>query len=236
VSYNQKHNEANGEGNRDGSDDNNSWNCGVEGPTDDSEVERLRERQIRNFAAILLLSRGVPMFVAGDEFRRTQSGNNNAYCQDNELSWVNWDLVDSHADVVRFWTKMIALRKRFATFRQPDFFPADQVNERGLPHVAWHGSKLGQPGWNDPSARALSFTLAGLQGSDDLHVILNMFWDSMDFELPGIPGRRWVRAVDTTIPSPDDILDPGDEIPVESNTYHAGERSVVVLISQEDPS
>ena len=176
------------------------------------------------------------MFVAGDEFRRTQSGNNNAYCQDNELSWVNWDLAERHADLVRFWKKMIALRKRFATFRQPDFFPADQVNERGLPHVSWHGCKLGEPGWNDPFARTLSFTLAGLEGTDDLHVILNMFWESVDFELPSVPGRRWVRAVDTTLPSPDDILDPGDELPVESSIYHAGERSVVVLISQEVPS
>ncbi len=236
VSYEHKHNEANGEGNRDGSDDNHSWNCGIEGPTDDPEVERLRERQIRNFAAILLLSRGVPMLVAGDEFRRTQLGNNNAYCQDNELSWVSWDLAECHAGLLRFWRQMIAFRKRFATFRQPNFFPADQVNERGLPHVAWHGCKLGEPGWNDPFARTLAFTLAGLEGTDDLHVILNMFWESVDFELPSIPGRRWVRAVDTMLPSPDDILDPGDEVPVDSSTYHAGERSVVVLISQEVPS
>ena len=127
---------------------------------------------------------------------------------------------------------MIALRKRFATFRQPEFF-TDQVNERGLPDVAWHGCELGEPGWNDSYARTLSFTLGGLQGDDDLHVILNMFWESVDFQLPSIPGRRWVRAVDTTLRSPDDIADPGHEVPVESTTYHAGDRSVVVLISQE---
>ncbi len=231
VSYDRKRNDANGEDNRDGADDNNSWNCGVEGPTEDPEVERLRERQIRNFAAILLLSRGVPMFVAGDEFRRTQLGNNNAYCQDNELSWVDWDLVGQHADLVRFWSKMIHLRKRFPTLRQPGFFTGE-VGERGLVDVSWHGCELDKPGWNDPYARVLSFTLAGLDGSDDLHVILNMFWEAVDFELPSVPGRRWVRAVDTTLPAPDDIVDPGDEVPVESTTYHAGDRSVVVLISQ----
>ena len=174
------------------------------------------------------------MFVAGDEFRRTQMGNNNAYCQDNELSWVDWELAERHADLVRFWSKMIGLRKRFATLRQPDFFTGD-ANERGLVDVAWHGCKLNEPGWNDPYARVLSFTLAGLDGTDDLHVILNMFWEGLDFELPSIPGRRWVRAVDTTLAAPDDIVDPGSEVPVDSSTYPAGERSVVVLISKEVP-
>ena len=232
VSYNAKHNEANGEDNRDGSDDNNSWNCRWEGPTEDPEVERLRERQIRNFAAILLLSRGVPMFVAGDEFRRTQSGNNNAYCQDNELSWVDWTLAEKHADLIRFWDKMIGLRNRFTSLRQPSFY-GDLSNERGLLEISWHGRKLHQPGWDDPYSRALSFTIAGFDGEDDLHVILNMLWEAAEFELPHIPGRRWVRAVDTWLPSPNEILDPGHEAPVKSNTYNAGDRSVVVLISQE---
>jgi glycogen operon protein len=232
VSYDAKHNEANGEGNRDGADDNNSWNCGFEGPTADGDLERLRERQIRNFAAILLLSRGVPMFVAGDEFRRTQLGNNNAYCQDNELSWIDWTLVERHADLVRFWTKMIGFRKRFPTFRQPDFFTGE-VNVRGLADVSWHGSDLGEPDWHDPGSQVLCFTLAGLEGADDVHVILNMSSQGIDFALPGIGGRRWARALDTTLASPDDIVDPGKEVVVESDKYRAGERSVVALISQE---
>jgi isoamylase len=232
VSYNEKHNDGNGEGNRDGSDDNNSWNCRFEGLTEDPEVERLRERQTRNFAAILMLSRGVPMFVAGDEFRRTQLGNNNAYCQDNELSWVDWTLAEKHADLIRFWCKMIGIRNRFTALRRPSFF-SNEVNERGLIEITWHGRKLRQPGWRDPYSRALCFTLAGFDGEDDLHVILNMLWEAVDFELPSIPGRRWVRAVDTWLLSPEEILDPGDEVPVKSNTYHAGDRSVVVLISQK---
>ena len=234
VSYDEKHNGANGEDNHDGSNENDSWNCGFEGPTEDPGVERLRERQIRNFASILLLSRGVPMFVAGDEFRRTQSGNNNAYCQDNELSWVDWTLVDRHADVMRFWRKMIALRQRFSALREPNFF-SGAANERGMLDISWHGYSLDSPGWDAPDSRALAFTLAGFDGEDDLHVILNMVWEAADFELPQIPGRRWVRAVDTCQPSPEDILDSGHEVAVTSTTYHAGDRSVVVLISQEVP-
>jgi len=235
VSYNEKHNDGNGEGNRDGSDDNDSWNCRFEGLTEDPEVERLRERQTRNFAAILMLSRGVPMFVAGDEFRRTQLGNNNAYCQDNELSWVDWTLTEKHADLIRFWRNMIGIRNHFTTLRRPSFF-SNEVNERGLMEVTWHGRNLHQPGFQDPYSRVLSFTLAGLDGEDDLHVMLNMVWEAVDFELPSIPGRRWARAVDTWLPSPDEILDPGHEVPVETDTYHAGDRSVVVLISQKVPS
>src|SRR3989454_3810211 len=155
VSYNGKHNEANGEGNRDGSDDNGSWNCGVEGPTDDPGVDDLRRRQVKNFAALLLLSRGVPMLLGGDEFRRTQLGNNNAYCQDSELSWFDWGLADKSAEMVRFFRQMIGLRKRFATLRTPQFFDGTRVNDRGLPEVVWHGTELGAPGWNDPNGRAL---------------------------------------------------------------------------------
>src|SRR2546429_7044574 len=119
VSYDGKHNEANGEGNRDGSDDNGSWNCGVEGPSDDPGVDDLRRRQIKNFAAVLLLSRGVPMLLCGDEFRRTQSGNNNAYCQDNEISWFDWGLADKSAETLRFFKQMIDFRKRFSSLRAP---------------------------------------------------------------------------------------------------------------------
>jgi isoamylase len=231
VSYNGKHNDANGENNRDGSDDNRSWNCGAEGPTDDPGVEALRLRQVKNFAAILLLSRGTPMLLGGDEFRRTQGGNNNAYCQDNEISWYDWTQVDANADTVRFFSAMIAFRKRFSTLHRDDFF-GDSRNARGVAEVAWHGCLLDQPGWNDPECRVLSFTLGGLHDEEDLHVILNMTDQGADFELPDVPGQRWTLAVDTARPSPGDILDPGAETPVEGGAYHASGRSTVVLVSQ----
>jgi isoamylase len=183
VSYNEKHNEANGEHNRDGINENLSWNCGMEGDSDDPSIELLRSRQIRNFIAILLLSRGVPMFVAGDEVRRSQNGNNNAYCQDNEISWFDWTLTERHSDLLRFYKSMIRLRKTHAALRRASFFNGS-VNDRGLKDVWWHGTKLNSPGWNDPEARALSVTLAGFGGDADLHVMCNMFWETLEFETP----------------------------------------------------
>ena len=231
VSYNVKHNEANGENNRDGSDDNRSWNCGVEGPTTDAEIEDLRARQVKNALVTLLVSRGTPMLLGGDEFRRTQRGNNNAYCQDNELSWYDWDLVDRNADLVRFTSRMVALRKRVPAVRRDAFF-GNEVNARGLPEVAWHGCRLNQPGWTDPLCRVLSFTLGGADDEPDLHVILNMYDLGLDFEIPVTPGQNWALAVDTAKESPADIADPGSELPVTGDTYHAFGRSAVVLISQ----
>jgi isoamylase len=232
VSYDSKHNEDNGEGNRDGSDDNLSWNCGAEGPTDDHEVERLRNRQVKNFATILLLSRGVPMFRAGDEVRRTQHGNNNAYCQDHEGVWFDWNRTHEHADVLRFFKDMIRLRKRFSTLRRNAFFTG-QPNERGLPDVAWHGTLLNEPGWNDPEGRVLAFTLAGEADEPDLHVMLNMHYQPLDFEVARIPGRRWLRAVDTSLPSPQDILEEGKEVPVEGEIYLLEARSSAILVSRD---
>ena len=231
VSYNDKHNETNGEGNRDGINDNLSWNCGVEGDSNDPAMEALRSRQVRNFAALLLLSRGVPMFVAGDELRRTQKGNNNAYCQDNEISWLDWTLAERHSGLRRFWKLLIAFRKRHRALREGGFFTG-ALNERGMADVAWHGTVLDSPGWDDPEARVLAMTLAGFRGDPDLHVILNMYWDRLDFELPTIPGRVWLRALDTSQPSPSDIADFGREPPVAGKTFPAEGRSVVVLVNR----
>jgi glycogen operon protein len=232
VSYSQKHNEANGEGNRDGINDNLSWNCGAEGESDDPAVEGLRNRQLRNFAAILLLSRGVPMFVAGDEVRRTQKGNNNAYCQDNDTSWFDWMLVERNRDLYRFWKRMIEFRKRHRALHPGRFFTGT-LNERGLPDVAWHGTKLNSPGWDDPVGRALGVTLAGFHGDQDIHIMLNMYWESLDFELPSVPGRIWLRAVDTSQPPPLDLADFGYELPVVGNEYKVHGRSVVVLVNRQ---
>lgn len=232
VSYNSKHNEANGEGNRDGNNDNDSWNCGAEGETDDPEIEALRERQIKNLAAILLLSQGAPMFVAGDEVRRTQRGNNNGYCQDNDISWFDWSLVQRNQRTFRFFKEMIAFRRRHPTVHRPRFFTGE-ANERGLLDISWHGCNLNSPDWSDPGSSVLAFTMGGFDGDDDLHVMLNMSGHDLDFEIPPVSDRRWRRAVDTSLPSPQDIALPGDEIEVKpDDRYRVNEHSVVVLISQ----
>jgi isoamylase len=214
VSYNGKHNEANGEGNRDGVNDNLSWNCGVDGETDDPSVEALRERQIRNFAVILLVSQGVPMILAGDEARRTQRGNNNAWNQANEVSWLDWDRVAATEPLWRFWRLLIDFRKQHPELRRDTFL--------GDADVRWHGCLLDAPGWNDPSSRVLAFTLA------DVHVILNMDDQELDFQLP--PGE-WRRAFDTALASPEDASDPGAEPAVVGGVYRADGRSAVALVS-----
>ncbi|MFF5212104.1 glycogen debranching protein GlgX [Streptosporangium sp. NPDC000396] len=231
VSYNGKHNEANGENNQDGSDDNNSWNCGVEGPTDDEAIEALRRQQIKNLFAILMLSRGVPMILSGDEVRRTQGGNNNTYCQDNETTWFDWALVDKNTEILSFFRRMVEFRRRMSVLRSPEFL-SDAPNERGLPGVTWHGTRLNSPGWGDPGAHALAYTMAGMGDEPDLHVILNMFHLELDFEIPTLPGRRWRRAVDTSLPGPDDITAPGEGITMDADVYRAAGRSVVVLLSE----
>jgi isoamylase len=233
VSYDRKHNEANGEENRDGVDDNQSWNCGVEGPADpaDPDTEALRERQVRNFATLLLLSRGVPMILMGDEVRRTQGGNNNAYCQDNETSWLDWGLEERRQGLLRFWRLLIAFRQRHPVVRQPRYCNGG-VNERGLADITWHGCRLGDVDWHDGEARALAFTLGGCGGEADLHVMMNMYWEPLDFEVPPVPGRRWRLAIDTARPSPEDIAAPGEEPPFNSTSCRVAGRSIVVLTSR----
>jgi glycogen operon protein len=231
VSYNSKHNEANGEGNNDGINENLSWNCGVEGDTADPDINRLRERQIRNFATLLMLSRGVPMFVAGDELRNTQRGNNNAYCQDNEVGWLDWSKREKHADLYRFWKNMIAFRKRYSALRKNSFFTGE-VNQRGLKDVSWHGTALDCPGWDDRQARALGFTLAGFEDDPDIHVMMNMYWEPLDMAVPTIPGRQWAKAVDTSLPSPLDIAGTGMETACSGPSYLVSGRSIVVLVNK----
>jgi isoamylase len=218
VSYNVKHNEANGEDNRDGSNDNLSWNCGAEGETADPAVDALRERQIRNFAVILMVSQGVPMILAGDESRRTQRGNNNPYNQANDVSWVDWDRAAEHEDLRRFWQRLIAFRRRQPVLRSRAY---------GEVAIRWHGTELDAPGWNDPWSRVLAFTLDA-----EIHVILNMDDRENTFELPQVEGRLWRRAFDTALPAPHDAADEGTEEPLLDDTrYVAGARSAVVLVS-----
>ena len=170
------------------------------------------------------------MLVSGDEIRRTQKGNNNAYCQDNETSWFDWSLVESNRDLFGFWKRMIEFRKRHAALRRGQFFCGAR-NERGLPDVAWHGTKLNSPGWQDPEGRAFSVTLAGFSGDPDLHIMLNMFWNSLEFELPYVPGKTWLKAADTASAPPLDVPDLGAEPPVFGKACKVEGRSVVVLVN-----
>jgi glycogen operon protein len=227
VSYNSKHNEANGENNRDGENDNRSWNCGVEGPTDNPDVEKLRNRQIKNFLTVTMLSVGMPMLLMGDEVRRTQLGNNNAYCQDNEASWFDWTLLTKHADVHRFVTLLNSRR----VLRDPE--PERQRVSlcqllRGV-NLAWHGVKLNQPDWGE-SSHSIAFTVEA--GDLLFHVILNAYWQPLDFELPPLdnaaenPWRRWI---DTALDSPHDILEWAKAEPLHGYNYRADSRSMVML-------
>ncbi len=230
VTYNEKHNHPNGEQNQDGHDANFSWNCGVEGPTDKPEIEQLRQRQIKNFLTILLVAQGTPMLLFGDEARRSQRGNNNAYCQDNEMSWLDWRLVEQHADLRRFCRGLIHLRRAHPTFYQRRIVhcPPLPGEDDG---VIWHGVRVGQPDWGEAS-HSLAFTLPGVAGDADFYVILNAFWERLSFELPTPPHmRRWLRVIDTSLTSPHDLAEAGTEPPVTQGVYHAGARSAVVLIS-----
>jgi isoamylase len=230
VSYNAKHNEANGEDNRDGSNDNLSWNCGVEGPTSDAAVLALRRRQAKNLLAVLMLSRGVPMLCGGDEVLRTQRGNNNGYCQDNELSWFDWSRLDSQREMLDFTRGMIAFRRRHASLTSNHFYQGKVIPARGIADIAWHGTRLQQPPWGDANARVLAFTIAGIGDHEaDLHAILNMSDTAIDVELPALPGRVWRVAVDTAQAPPHDIVEPARQVPLTAAQYRVTSRSVVVL-------
>jgi isoamylase len=230
VSYDVKHNEANGEDNRDGSNDNLSWNCGAEGDTDDDAILGLRRRQTRNLLAILFLSQGVPMLLAGDEVLRSQRGNNNCYCQDNPLSWFDWLSPEAAPGMLRFVRELIALRRRHPSLRRRHFLTGRPSPGQTLPDVAWHGEHLNEPRWSDPDARLLAFTLGGEEhGEPPLHVVLNMDDSARLVALPELNGRSWRRIVDTALESPKDIVPIVQQASVESGQCHAEPRCVVVL-------
>lgn len=232
VSYERKHNEANGEDNRDGSNDNYSWNCGHEGETDDAAIRSLRKRQAKNLLTILMLSQGVPMMLGGDEVLQTQRGNNNAYCQDNELSWFDWRLVRQNADMLQFTQRLIAFRKRHACLRRRRFLTGERLEGRDLADVTWHGTAVGKPEWDDPESRFLAYTLAAADEHDsDLHVMLNMSDACVECELPVIAGRHWHRALDTYLDSPLDIPRGNRQEFWIKPQYPVQARSVVVLLA-----
>ena len=232
VSYNEKHNRANGEGNRDGSNNNLSWNHGVEGPTDDPAVEAMRIRQIKNFFTFNLISLGTPMLLMGDEIRRTQLGNNNPYCQDNEISWFDWGGLAKHRDIHRFVKRLISFRLRMDILRGDEELTLTEFLQRV--RIQWHGTRLNQPDWEDNS-HSLAFTIECFTGTCLFHVILNAFWESLEFELPKPPKEAkdgWRRVIDTSLLSPDDICEPSQASRVDDRLYKVASRSVVVLVLQ----
>ncbi len=239
VSYNEKHNQANGEGNQDGSNDNNSWNCGVEGDTDDPAVLALRSQQMKNFACYLLLASGTPMILGGDEFARTQHGNNNAYCQDNETNWFDWTLVARNQDLVDFFAKAIAFTQRFPVLQQRKFFLGKDLYNDGIPDLTWFAPDLRSPDWNNANLRTLCYQLDAAEdranvGASRLYVILNADFESQDITLPPLPdGSAWLRAIDTSLPAGEDFAHAGAEMPIEpAGHYLANPRSTVVLLAR----
>ena len=230
VSYDHKHNEENGEDNRDGSAENRSWNCGFEGPTDDPLIEELRNRQVKNFLTALMLSGGVPMFVMGDEVRRSQRGNNNPYCQDNETSWFDWNLLRKHADVLRFVRLLIGRRLLRDVEHEQRRASLRQVLSETKP--AWHGVKPNQPDWS-PFSHSIAFGGESKNEGVLAHIILNAYWESLDFELPLLSrgNKHWRRWIDTALDPPHEICEWNTEPEVPAVTYRVGARSVVVLIA-----
>jgi glycogen operon protein len=231
VSYNQKHNEANNDQNRDGSNDNISWNHGHEGPTDDPAIDKLRNRQVKNFLASMLLSIGTPMLLMGDEMRRTQNGNNNDYCHDDESNWLDWNLLRKHADVHRFVTLLNARRVMRSTEHELSRLTLTQLIERAK--KAWHGVKLHQPDWGD-SSRAIAFSADMPANGLSIFLMLNAWWEPLEFEIPPVPEKcpHWCRWIDTAKDSPEDIV-PWESAPeFPGRRYAVAPRSVVVLLSR----
>ena len=210
VSYDSKHNEDNGEDNRDGTDDNRSWNCGAEGPTDDATILALRAQQQRNFLATLMLSEGVPLLLGGDEFARSQSGNNNAYCHDDELTWFNWSTVAQNADLVDFTARLCRLREQHPVFRRRQFLSGAPAHETGRDDLDWYrpdGRAMTADDWGESFARAVTMALSGATG-DDKHpddpfvLMLNAWWEPIDFNIPeSLTKLAWEIEVDTADPT-----------------------------------
>jgi isoamylase len=244
VSYNQKHNEANGEDNRDGTDNNRSWNCGAEGPTDDPEVNALRAQQKRNLMVTLLLSQGVPMLLAGDEAGHTQNGNNNAYCQDNEISWINWERANGSAELVALLQKVIALRAAHPVFRRRHFFQGRAIKGAGVKDILWlrpDGREMTDEEWNQEHARTLGMFLSGSavdevdergqSVTDDNFLLLsNAHHEEIAFSLPiAASGMRWVALIDTSFQS---TRSPG--LQYDAGTFYPLKaRSLALLVERQ---
>ncbi len=239
VSYNRKHNEANGEQNRDGSNDNNSWNCGHEGETRDSAVNRLRRQQVKNLLSGLLFSIGTPMLLGGDEMYRTQRGNNNTYCQDNELSWFDWKLCEKHKEIFQFCRRAIEFRRRYGVFQRRNFLVGQVCDEACSADITWYGPDGEPPDWHDREQRTLCCEFDGREaehapGNYHLYFIWHAGWQPQEIVLPHLSdGKQWYRVVDTALPFGKDFLDHGREEKLTTPLrYAAASRSVVVLLGK----
>jgi glycogen operon protein len=228
VSYNDKRNETNGEGGRDGSDANLGWNCGIEGPTDDAAVERLRHRQVKNFLAITLLSLGTPMLLMGDEVRRTQAGNNNAYCQDNEISWFDWTLLERHRDLHRFVKTLIGQRLAVGGRPAVQGLSLNELLRRG--EIEVHGVRLQQPDLS-PESHSVAITVRNVGAAILIHTMFNAYWEPLIFELPPLRHQPWRRWIDTSRDAPDDVSEWSLAAPVPGPTYAVEPRSLVILFA-----
>ena len=234
VSYNYKHNEENGEDNRDGSDDNISYNHGFEGACTNPKIENARLKTIKNFFVHLFTAQGVPMMLGGDEMRRTQQGNNNAYCQDNEISWYDWTLAQKNQGLIRFVSQLIKLRKAHEVFRRISFF-RDDYEKGGIPEITWYNPSAKVPDWQK-TGRFLAFKLSGLAVDKDFYVATNMDIYDLTVTLPALSGnKKWYRIADTSFESPEDILESGkEELLGEQRRYVLISGSSIILMSQAD--
>lgn len=246
FSYNHKHNLSNGEGNRDGHNENLSWNCGVEGETDDADIIAMRRQMVRNAVAVLMVSQGVPMILMGDEVGQTKYGNNNTYCHDNELNWFDWRLLDTNADLLRFFRMMIAFRKAHPVLRRRNHFSHRDEVGSGYPDISWHTTSAWQTDWSAHN-HTIALMLCGKHGSrtgvvnaaqdDYVYIAINVHWHDHLFEIPQLPdGLAWHLFADTAAPPPLDICEPGDErlIGPQTRVTVAG-RSVVILVGKSIP-
>jgi len=240
VSYEQKHNEENGENNNDGSNNNNSSNYGTEGPTDDLFLQKLRIRQVKNFMATMMLSQGTPMILGGDEMGRTQNGNNNAYCQDNEISWYDWTLPEKNTGIYRFVKELIAFRLRHQGFMRPEFYTGRDGNYNATPDIVWFNEDGETPDWDDIGS-CLAFRMEGSRADiradrddNDFFIMVNSGTEKVNFSIcEPMDGKKWVRAIDTGLEPPNDILLPGKEKPLSNpEVYPVMGRSLVVMISR----
>jgi glycogen operon protein len=230
VSYNRKHNKANLENNKDGASENFSWNCGVEGTTNDPDIEKLRLKQIKNYLTFLFVSQGTPMLLMGDEVRRTQSGNNNAYCQDNDLSWFDWDLVQKNAGLLRFTRLLIRFTQSRPIFSEERFLRLSLDKEH--PYVIWHGVQLNQPDWR-PSSHTMACTLVHPKHNEKMHLLFNAYWKDLTFQLPKTI-KKWRRIIDTSFSSPDDIYESEVAEMVRKRSYTLPARSAAMLFLKEN--
>jgi isoamylase len=243
VTYNEKHNDANGEGNQDGSNDNRSWNCGFEGPTDDDGINQLRLRQMRNLITTLLLAQGTPMILAGDEFGRTQGGNNNAYCQDNEISWLNWDIKEKGRSLIQFVRRVVSLRRRYPILRRNRFLTGAQDEELAIKDLTWinaNGSQMQEGDWQDSGMRCFGMLLDGRARTTGLPqrgreatflLVFNGHYEELAFTLPDYEGAaQWTRLIDTMEPEAEKDV----TVPIMTS-FKAGARSLALFRMDESP-